>query len=279
MRRRPLAKTPDIDESRFIFVCGLHRSGTTLVHDIVRQSPLVGALTRTGAPRDEGQHVQSVFTKALDHGGPGRFAFDPRARMTDASAWDIRRERDTLLREWGAYLELDRQRFVEKSPPNLIRTRYLQALFPGARFVFIVRHPIPTSIATKGWKASAHLTHLELMLHWHVAHTLMLRDLPYLDRSMTIRYEDLIADPVARLRELCDFLGIAEFANKEAIADRNAAYFTRWEAESPADQDLLSDLIGRPDSPLLRFGYTLEPPYRAMAGEADPRAHEDADVL
>ena len=31
---------------------------------------------------------------------------------------------------------------VEKSPPNIVRMRYLQALFPRASFVMILRHPV-----------------------------------------------------------------------------------------------------------------------------------------
>ena len=31
---------------------------------------------------------------------------------------------------------------VEKSPPNLVRTRFLQALFPDARQIVVTRHPI-----------------------------------------------------------------------------------------------------------------------------------------
>jgi hypothetical protein len=248
-----------------------------LLHDLLRQCPSVGALTKTGAPRDEGQHVQSVFTTALAHGGPGRFAFDPRARMTEASAKDIGRERDTLLREWGAYLDLNERRFLEKSPPNLVRARYLQALFPGARFIFIVRHPIPTSLATKNWVQSAHLTHLELMLHWHVAHALMLRDAPFLECAMTIRYEDLVADPAARLRDLRGFLEVGEFENREAVSDRNAGYFEKWEAARSVDDNLLRDMLAQPGSPLPRFGYALEPPYCAAETKAAPSPLVGAD--
>lgn len=278
MRRRPLAQAPAIDGSSFIFVCGLHRSGTTLLHDLLRHCPAVGALTGTGVPRDEGQHVQSVFTPALAHGGPGRFAFDPVARMTEASAKDLSRERDTLLREWGAYLDLDKRRFLEKSPPNLIRTRYLQALFPGASFIFIVRHPIPTTLATKKWEKSAHLTHLELMLHWHVAHALMLRDVPFLERAITIRYEDLVADPDACLRDLIGFLDLDEFQNRETVTDQNAAYLRKWETGRVVDDDLLREMMARPGSPLRRFGYSLEPPYEVAdpASNLPPLAGADA---
>ena len=44
---------------------------------------------------------------------------------------------------------------LEKSPPNIIRTRFLQAMFPNSYFINIKRHPIATSLATKKWSKTS----------------------------------------------------------------------------------------------------------------------------
>jgi Sulfotransferase family len=100
--------------------------------------------------------------------------------------------RDKLLREWGAYYDFDRKVLLEKSPPNLISSRFLQALFPGAGFVFIVRHPIPVACATLKWAKS---NVVELIAHWCAAHRILLEDLSQIERAVVLRYEDLVQDP------------------------------------------------------------------------------------
>jgi len=257
-KRPPLARAPSIRGDQFIFVCGLHRSGTSALHRVLRQSDAVSGFGGTGAPEDEGQHLQSVFPPATAFGGPGRFAFDPASRMTESSVRDLEGERDTLLREWGAYFDLHRSCFVEKSPPNLLRARYLQALFPGAKFVFIVRHPIAVSLATESWSKR---TRLENLLHWHAAHMLMLRDIPHVEHKIVLRYEDLCASPSASLTEISRLLNIAPPEPAEELTDRNEKHFGRWESAPNVDMDIVASMMFGDDSPASRLGYHLEPPY------------------
>lgn len=267
-RRRPLAQAPAISGDRFVFVCGLHRSGTSVLHRVLQQSPEVSGFVDTGVPEDEGQHLQSVFRPAYSYGGPGRFAFDPASQLTEASTSQPDRDRDTLLREWGAYYDTSRRLFIEKSPPNLVRARYLQRLFPGASFVFIVRHPIAVALATEKW---AHTTHLELMLHWDVAHTLMLRDLAAIERKLVVRYEDMTSafpDYVARIAR---FIGLADFSSDEVMSDQNGRYFARWEKERAIDGDALRSLLGREGGPMAAFGYDVAPPYTLPREKAGAR--------
>ena len=60
---------------RFVFICGLHRSGTTLVEQVLSKNYQVSFL-RTGHKQNEGQHVQSVYSTAQKFGGPGKFALN-----------------------------------------------------------------------------------------------------------------------------------------------------------------------------------------------------------
>ena len=75
-----------VEEHRFVFLAGLHRSGTTLLARLLAAHPEVSGFSGTGVPADEGQHLQSVYPAAKVWGGPGRFGFAPEAHFTEAQA-------------------------------------------------------------------------------------------------------------------------------------------------------------------------------------------------
>jgi len=177
-----LTALPDVSKSRFVFICGLHRSGTSVVHRSLRNSPYVSGFHDTSVPEDEAQHLQNVLPSGRQLGGPGCFAFHPEAHLTEKSVLlnSFSDTRETLLKQWGSYLDLSKTFFIEKSPPNLTRTRLLQSLFPGSVFIFLVRHPIPVSLAThKRWGGKFGVN--DAICHWCQAHEYMLEDIHYLE--------------------------------------------------------------------------------------------------
>lgn len=72
-------------EKKYIFICGLHRSGTSTLTKIIGTSNLVSIHTNTNVPKNEGQHIQSVYDSAGKHGGPGKFAFEKKYHYTEKS--------------------------------------------------------------------------------------------------------------------------------------------------------------------------------------------------
>lgn len=255
--RRPLRDAPKAAERRFLFIGGLHRSGTSLLHRLLRAHPRASGFADTPATEDEGQHLQSVFPPAYRYGGPGRFAFDLRSHLTERSALASMESRQRLMREWGAYYDLSKEVLLEKSPPNLVRSRFLQALFPGARFVFVVRHPLAVALATQKW---ARTSVLELLLHWHAAHAIMLADLARLERFCVVRYEDFVASPQSHLDHICRFAGIEPVPGREAVTDHNPGYFALWERED-AEARQAAEAAYPQQGPLGDFGYALTAPY------------------
>lgn len=239
-----------------VFVGGLHRSGTTLVTKCIAAHPRISSFSETGVYEDEGQFLQTVFNPAGDHGGPGRFAFDPDARLAEESALVTDENRRQLLAEWGRYWELDRPILIEKSPPNIIRARFLQALFPGALFVMVVRHPVAVAYATHKWTPSP-LS--ELIRHWLAAHRQLAIDQSRLGRLIVVRYEDFIREPQPILDRIHESLGLAPQPLEMTVnRDGNLAYFARWRRNWPPAWLLeRARLIRRFETDVSSFGYSL----------------------
>ena len=247
-----------MDGHRFLFLGGLHRSGTSIVHRLLREHPDTSGIEGSAAPQDEGQHLQSVFPVAQAFGGPGRFAFTDAAHLTETDPLVSLANREQLLREWGPWFDLDRTVLLEKSPPNLLRTRFLQALFPGARFVILVRHPVAVSLATVKWSKTSVS---ELLDHWRVAQQRFLDDQAKLENCLVLRYEDFVANPSPCLDAICRLCDIDAFVPQEPVRDHNARYFDVWNADR---ERFLRELqTANPDVHRLaeRFGYSFEAPF------------------
>jgi len=177
---------------RFVYVGGLHRSGTSTVFRCLREHPLISGFNDTGATEEEGQHLQSVYPPATAYGGPGRFGFHPGAHLTEASDLVTADNRLRLFEEWKIHWDLSKPVLLEKSPPNLIRARFLQKLFPNSYFVIVTRHPIAVSYATLKW---TYTSLAELIEHWLVCHEKFRQDEEHLERLLVLRYEDLWSSP------------------------------------------------------------------------------------
>ncbi len=180
------------DFSGYIFVCGLHRSGTTLVEHYIRAHFKVAGL-RADVPESEGQHLQDVMPIARDHGGPGMFAFEPVMHLDEISPTDAEKARKRLLECWTPFVdetEGEEPVLLEKSPPNLTRINWLRKVFPGALFVIVSRDPRAVAGATLKWSETSLF---ELMYHWHVAYSTALD--VWGDDCVALSYEEFCENP------------------------------------------------------------------------------------
>ena len=133
-----------------------------------------------------------------------------------------------LIEAWSPYWDLERPLLLEKSPPNLVMGRFLQAIFPGSAMIVVLRHPIVVALSTKKWAPRTSLR--KLVAHWFAAHDIFRADLARLTRVHVLRYEDLVADPAAQLRPIERLLRIDGAIPADRLqASRSSAYEQQWD--------------------------------------------------
>ena len=250
-----------MERHKFVFLAGLHRSGTTLLARLLAAHPEISGFSDTGAPADEGQHLQTVYPSDHEYGRPGRFGFAPEMHLTESSPLVSEQNAAALLEEWSSHWDLSRPLLLEKSPPNLLKTRFLQALYPGSAFVVIVRHPIPVSIPTAKWRGTRRYD--RLFEHWLRCHALFDADREHLDRVHVLQYEQLVRDPETELRGIFEFLELEPIAPSEPVATgANEKYFAQWqELKRDLRMRAYLDLVSfRYERRVRRYGYSLLSP-------------------
>lgn len=187
----------NLDSHTFVFVAGMHRSGTSLLHRCLREHPRISGFHNTGVYADEGQHLQTILPRPI--GGPGRFGRQPENHIMEMHPLACPETAQALLEQWGPHWDLSKPYLLEKSPPTLLRTRLFQVLFPRSHFVVIVRHPAVLALATYNALASAgwlhDLTVYDQLEHWLVCQETFHADATYLRNLAVVRYEDFTAAP------------------------------------------------------------------------------------
>ena len=179
-----------------LFVVGMLRSGTTLVEQILAAHPEVH-----GA--GELSHISSIALRDL-----------PAAQPYPACLDALTQERvDALARAHLATLAgaaPGARRVVDKMPTNFEHLGLIELLFPQARVIHCVREPLDTCLSlyflpdcshteTLAAVGESYSRYRRIMAHWRSRLAL---------RMLTVRYEELVAEPERKVRELLEFCGL-----------------------------------------------------------------------
>lgn len=230
-----------IDPARLVFVGGLHRSGTTPFAKVLAEHPDIAGLVDTGVREDEGQHLQKVYPKAKVYGGSGRFAYAEAAHLTEASPLVNAPNAAAMVAAWTPHWDTTKALLVEKSPPNIVMGRFLEATFPGSAFIVVVRHPVAVALSNKKWRkfTSSNPRKFQtlsgLVDHWMHAHDILAGDLAHMQRALVVHYERLVSDPSAELARVDEFLGLTTPLPTSAFSGAHGASYATWwdELKSP----------------------------------------------
>jgi len=178
-----------------------------------------------------------------------------------------------------AYLESLRRRIPEdrradvrvvtdKMPHNFAHLGFVRALLPGARVVLCRRHPLDTCLSCFATNLSAahpyahdlgdlafvYREHDRIVKHWQ--ETL---GLPILD----LRYEQLVAEPERRTRDLLAFADLPW--DDACLAFHDADRTTATASADQVNRPIYTDSVGR----FARFGTALDPLREALADLVD----------
>jgi Sulfotransferase family len=180
-----------------IFVVGSMRSGSTLLRLILDSHPRIAVSPETGFM---GAVMAAKVIPNWRHGGDWYRRLD----------W-TEDELDCRLREfYGGMFERyasgqGKRRWGEKTPFHTSFMPTMAKIFPDAVFVGIVRHP---GAVAASLRKNFHYTFPAAVSYWTATNLDMVRAGTTLGtRFVACRYEDLLQDGEAVLRELMNFLG------------------------------------------------------------------------
>jgi len=185
-----------------IFIVGMPRSGTTLVEQILASHPDV-----YGA--GEVEHMETIIGRIEAEAGNGSAYPEVVAALTYEDCLRFARDYVEKLRADAG----DARRVTDKLPGNFRHVGLICRMLPNARIIHCMRDPVDTCLSCfqknfgNRQKFSWNLKELgryfclyrDLMAHWT-------RVMP--GQVFELRYEDLVAEPESRIREMLAYCGL-----------------------------------------------------------------------
>jgi hypothetical protein len=263
-----------------IFILGAPRSGTSVLYEKLARHPdlaWISNITKK-VPRSllvtraimlfrddhrptEAKKIWKKFSRSPDASRPIEEA-TPRVRRF------LRRVVRNNLKLFG------KSRFLSKDPGNSLRMEFLDAIFPDALFVHIIRDGRAVAysalrsrrkrgafygIKIPGWRDLADRPMVEACgLQWERTVEAVIASAEGFpaERYMQVRYEDFTASPEETLEAIGKKCGLAwdQAFLKDLVRDVGSQNFKWREELTPAEIETLNELIG--DS-LARFGYEI----------------------
>jgi hypothetical protein len=182
---------------------------------------------------------------------------------------DLERWKGALRRFLGMLAVRDPRRPVLKSPPHTARVGVLAEMFPESRFLHVVRDPfvvIPSTLRL--WRSLHDVQALQVdrgealeryvFAAFEEMHEAFERDRASVapDRLFEVRYERLVADPVATMREVYDRLDLGGFDGVRPALERQAESMRRYRTNTYRhDPRLVAEISARCRGFLDRHGY------------------------
>lgn len=292
-------------DERLLFVIGAPRSGSTLL------ARMLGSHSQVFAPAET--HLLTPLAHLGYYETVERAPYDPvisQGAIRELVAALPGGERDYLsaLRAYADSLyermlaASGRRLLLDKTPAYALVLDFVAKLYPKARYVALVRNPLAiwSSYVESFFDGDAAAAHRfnPLLERYVPALARFLREQPVAIHR--VRYEELVADPEARMRELCAFLGLdyeagmvdygesgTRPATSRGLGDpitvgretrpttRSLARWTEELAGDPAKRSQAQEILARlPDEDLAVWGFPradLEAQLAAVPGTPLPR--------
>jgi Tfp pilus assembly protein PilF len=243
-----------------IFIVGLPRSGTSLVEQILASH---GAVAGAGELLD----IPAMTGRLSGLLGTDEQFPECLRRLDQPRAAELAEGYLSVLRRYGGGAE----RVVDKMPFNFRLLGLISLLLPRARIIHCRRDPRDTAVSCYFLHfdypisfaydlrdfAAYHRSYETLMAHWH-------RVLP--QPILDVQYEELVASPEPKIREMLDFCGLDWDPRCLSFQDNDRVVRTasQWQVRQP----LYKDSIGR----WRRYEKQLQPFLREIGASVAPSA-------
>jgi len=191
----PRAATP-------VFILGMHRSGTTLLEQLLDGHSDVAGL-------GELYDFTSAMRYATDHHCAGVMDATIAERALDMDFGEVG-ERYLDGMAWRLH---GKGHFIDKLPSNFLNLGFICEALPGAKILHMVRDPMETCFSNlrelfseanpysydQLELADFFGEYRRLMAHWHAR---------YPERILDVDYARLTREPESEIRRVCEFIGI-----------------------------------------------------------------------
>jgi hypothetical protein len=203
-----------------VFVLCNGRSGSTLLRFVLDAHPELACPPETNLPA---LCAQLATVWSLIEGAPlAANRGDEPPEIPDAAITGIRETMDRMV---GSYLvRRGKKRYCDKSLGTARFARLLARVYPEARFICLYRHPmdvVASGLEACPWGLNGYgfdpyiatspgNAVLALARFWldNAAETLAAEE-QFADRSLRVRYEDLVTDPETVAAGIFEFLGVS----------------------------------------------------------------------
>mmetsp|Transcript_27738 Transcript_27738/g.53988 ORF Transcript_27738/g.53988 Transcript_27738/m.53988 type:complete len:392 (-) Transcript_27738:511-1686(-) len=266
-------QTEILPDKTVLYLGGPHRGGTTILWECLREHPDMadfGKTDTTGVDLSEGIFLQDVYPSfgigaevlqadwKLRRGGLGQYALLPEHRIHLNETYKRMNPmgQERLFNRFGYFWNLTKPVLLEKSPPNCVISRFLQAVtnlnVPGglsvtldpnnedkprfegqskASFVFINRHPFANAMSHQAWGSCKNMPFGLLIANWVQLNEYMHADIPFLQKVKVFKMEDFQQDPDPYLNEIYSFVGLDPTQVTRTVnvkKDTNSKYLTSY---------------------------------------------------
>lgn len=262
--------------TQLVFLISLPRSGSTLLQSILSVSPdiatcaepwiLLPLLNMRNPAIARAAYFHHTAAAAINEFigqiPDGEKIFD--SAITDLAT----RLYDTSAR--------GRRYFLDKTPRYYLMIPEIRRLFPDARFIFLVRHPLAVLASIADFFNNGRFRWFEYWIDWIEGHHCMAEAIRQNEiHCCTLHYEDIVTQPGDTMRTLCEWLDI------QFTEEMISSYPQRPIPGRMGDKKGLHHYTGVSPEPLQKWHEFFDTPHRQAAARRmiNKLRPEDLEIL
>lgn len=218
-----------MNNKKSIFIGALQNSGASFLENLLVQHPKISSVCHNHGVQynqidhnniasgidinaNEGQLLQTVYLPDEFFGGSGFWGFHSDAHLTESSDLITEENINLLLTQWNKYWDHSKSIQLERSASNILKSRFLNKIFPNNYQIFILRHPIANAYATERILDDTEVDIENLICHWIYVHQIWQSDCHYLKNYRVVYWEELLQNPQNTLDLIFEDLGIDSYS-------------------------------------------------------------------